>query len=108
MHKNDLIRLVAGQTGLTNETVARVLNQTLDAIAAELAGGRRVVLTGFGTFELRERRRRRGVDPQTGADIVVEATRTPGFTASASLKQRVVHPVPDPREPGSPQGASTL
>lgn len=102
MHKNDLIRLVAAQTGLTNETVARVVNQTLEVVAAELAGGRRVVLSGFGTFELRERRSRHGVDPRTGADIVVAATRTPGFTAGASLKRRVVDPVSPPPEPGSP------
>ena len=102
MHKNEVIRRVASETQLSHDTVARVLNRTLDLIGREVGAGRRVVLTGFGSFELRERRTRRGVDPRTGGEIVVGATRTPGFTASASLKNRiarVAEPAAPPDEP---------
>ncbi|HEV2528598.1 MAG TPA: HU family DNA-binding protein [Thermomicrobiales bacterium] len=89
MHKNELIRQVALQTDVPHRTVARVVNEMLRTITDEVGHGRRVVLTGFGTFELRERSARRGVDPRTGTDITVPATRTPGFTSSATFKQRV-------------------
>lgn len=97
MHKNELIRQVATEAQLPHRTVAQVINQTLRTITEEVTQGERVVLTGFGTFELRERTARRGVNPQTGADLIVPAARTPGFTASATFKQRVQQP-PDDRE----------
>lgn len=95
MHKNDLIRHVAAESHLPNQTVARVINEALRTIAEEVGQGGRVVLTGFGTFELRERSARRGVDPRTGEAIVVAATRTPGFTSSATFKHRVRIGSPD-------------
>ena len=95
MHKNELIRQVATEAQLPRQTVARVINQTLRVITEEVGQGSRVVLTGFGTFELRDRSARRGVDPRTGVELIVPATRTPGFTASASFKQRIRQPPED-------------
>jgi DNA-binding protein HU-beta len=92
MHKNELIKRVAAQAEVPHQTVARVLNEALRTITDEVGEGRRVVLTGFGTFELRQRSSRRGVDPRTGEEITVPATRTPGFTASATFKQRIQQP----------------
>jgi DNA-binding protein HU-beta len=46
-------------------------------------------LTGFGTFEVRHRQAREGVNPQTRAKIKIEATNTPGFSASSTLKEAV-------------------
>ena len=92
MHKNELIKRVATQSQVPHQTVARVMNEALRTITEEVGEGRRVVLTGFGTFELRQRSARRGVDPRTGEDITVPATRTPGFTASSTFKQRVQPP----------------
>ncbi len=92
MHKNELIRRVAAQSDVPHQMVAKVVNEMLQTITDEVGQGRRVVLTGFGTFELRQRSARRGVDPRTGAEITVPATRTPGFTSSATFKQRVQDP----------------
>lgn len=89
MHKNDLIQRVANDAGVAQSVVARVLNQTFDLITDEVAAGRKVVLTGFGTFEQRTRRERRGVHPRTAAPITVPATRTPGFTAGSAFKEKV-------------------
>ena len=96
MHKNELIRQVARETQLPLRTVARVINQTLETVTDEVSDDQRVVLTGFGTFELRVRSVRRGVDPRTGAELTVPATRTPGFTCSATFKRRVQQGDPDP------------
>jgi DNA-binding protein HU-beta len=86
MHKNDFIKAVSRETGVSQGEVARILNSSLDLITRTLANNEKVVLTGFGTFEIRHRSERRGVNPQTGKSIVINATSTPGFTASHSLK----------------------
>ena len=46
--------------------------------------------TGFGTFEMRRRSERHGINPQTRARITIGATNTPGFTASSTFKDRVL------------------
>jgi DNA-binding protein HU-beta len=86
MHRTDFVRAVARETGMSQAEVARVLETSFDLIARALARGEAVVLTGFGTFEMRTRAARRGVSPRTGAPITIDATTNAGFTASHRLK----------------------
>jgi DNA-binding protein HU-beta len=86
MHRNAFIRAVAREAGATQAEVGRILDAALRVIARSLARGERVVLTGFGALEMRQRAARRGVDPRTGQAISLGVTRSPGFTASARLK----------------------
>lgn len=90
MHKNEFIKQVAKETSLSKREVSQVLKSTIDLIARSLREGDKVVLTGFGTFEVRTRRERRGVNPQTKEHITIPSTQTPGFTASNSLKMAVL------------------
>jgi DNA-binding protein HU-beta len=89
MQKTDFIARVAEQTGASKKLTRQVIEAALDTIAHSLAGGEKVVLTGFGTFELRTRQARRGVNPQTRQEMTIPASRTPGFSASNSLKDLV-------------------
>lgn len=86
MHKNELIRQVAVKCGVSRPVAGRIINEALETIVEEVSQGQKVVLTGFGTFQLRHRSARRGVDPRTAAEISVPSSRTPGFTASATFK----------------------
>lgn len=90
MHKNEFIKQVAKETSLPKKEVNQVLKSSIDLIARCLSQGDKVVLTGFGTFEVRTRRERRGVNPKTKEHITIAATQTPGFTASNSLKLAVL------------------
>jgi nucleoid DNA-binding protein len=58
-------------------------------IANELKSGRKVQITGFGTFVIRRRKKREGRNPQTGATIEIPATKFPAFSAGRALKDRV-------------------
>ncbi|GIV98360.1 MAG: transcriptional regulator [Herpetosiphonaceae bacterium] len=89
MHRTEFVREVARKTGLPMREVSKVINTSLDVIAETLRGGEKVVLTGFGTFEMRSRQERQGVNPKTRERITIGATRTPGFTASTTLKNAV-------------------
>lgn|SRR5690242_2711447 len=90
MHKNEFIRQLAKETSLPQKEVNKVIKTSIELIARTLRSGDKVVLTGFGTFEVRTRRERRGVNPQTKERIVIPPTETPGFTASNSLKLAVL------------------
>ena len=89
MQKTDFIARVAQQTGVSKKTARQVVETALDIIAQNLAEGEKVVLTGFGTFELRQRQARRGVNPQTRQPMTIPASTSPGFSASNSLKELV-------------------
>ena len=89
MQKTDFIARVAEQTGTSKKVARQVIEAALDTIGQSLANDEKVVLTGFGTFELRTRQARRGVNPQTRLAMTIPASRTPGFSASNSLKDLV-------------------
>jgi DNA-binding protein HU-beta len=89
MQKTDFIARVAEQTGTSKKVARQVIEAALDTIAQSLANDEKIVLTGFGTFELRTRQARRGVNPQTRQKMTIPASRSPGFSASNNLKDLV-------------------
>lgn len=89
MHKNEFIRQVARESGVPQAIVGQVLGAAIRVIGRSLIAGQKVVWTGFGTFEMRRRSQRRGINPQTQEQITIGATLTPGFTASTAFKRRV-------------------
>lgn len=89
MTKAELIAQVAKKAGLTSRAAKEAVNATFDTIATEMQRGAKVVVTGFGTFLVRKRAARKGRNPQTGAEIKIPPTKTPGFTAGKSMKRMV-------------------
>jgi DNA-binding protein HU-beta len=89
MQKTDFITRVAEQTGVSKKVARQVIDAAIDVISQSLTEGEKVVLPGFGTFEVRQRQERRGVNPQTHQSITIAASKTPGFSASSALKEAV-------------------
>jgi DNA-binding protein HU-beta len=89
MQKTDFIARVADESGVSKKTARQVIETALDVIANSLAKEEKVVLSGFGTFEMRQRRERRGVNPQTRQAMTIPASKSPGFSASNNLKETV-------------------
>ena len=89
MNKTELIAMVAEHSGLTKKDTERCLNAALDAITASLIQGEKVQLSGFGTFEAKEREARVGRNPHTKEAIQIPATRVPDFKPSKALKDIV-------------------
>ena len=89
LQKTEFIKLVAERTGVSQKETKQVIDAALDIISETLAKGDKVTLTGFGTFEVRSRQAREGVNPQTREKISIPATKTPGFSASSTLKEAV-------------------
>ncbi|MFO7265523.1 MAG: HU family DNA-binding protein [Limnochordales bacterium] len=89
MNKTELIARVAEKTNLTKKAAGDAVEAVLEAITEALAGGDKVTLVGFGTFEVRNRAARRGVNPATGEAINIPASRVPAFKAGKQLKEMV-------------------
>jgi DNA-binding protein HU-beta len=89
MNKGQLKDAIADAAGLTGADAERALDAVIDAITKTVAGGDKVTIAGFGTFEPRERSARTGRNPQTGEEIQIAATTVPGFKAGAAFKQAV-------------------
>ena len=89
MNKTELIAIAAEHAGLTKKDTERILNAALDAITLALAKGEKVQLSGFGTFETKDREARVGRNPHTKESIDIPATRVPSFKASKALKDTV-------------------
>ena len=89
MNKTELIAVVAQSAGLTKKDSERVLNAAFDAMTAALVKGEKVQLSGFGTFEIKEREERIGRNPRTKEAVTIPATRVPAFKASKALKDNV-------------------
>ena len=89
MNKTQLIAVTAENAGISKKDAQRVLDAALDAITASLAKGEKVQLSGFGTFEVKEREARIGRNPHTKEAIEIPATKVPVFKASKALKDCV-------------------
>jgi DNA-binding protein HU-beta len=89
MTKADLVAQVAKKAGLTAKAAKDAVGAVFGTMTDALKRGEKVVVTGFGTFMVRKRATRKGRNPQTGAEIQIPATKTPGFTAGKSLKRLV-------------------
>ncbi|NLU42480.1 MAG: HU family DNA-binding protein [Firmicutes bacterium] len=89
MTKAELISSVAEKSGLSKKDAGTALEAVLDSITEALAGGDKVQLVGFGTFEVRQRAARTGRNPQTGEDITIAARSVPVFKPGKALKDAV-------------------
>lgn len=89
MNKAELVELVANKTGATKRHSEECIDVALNSITKSVAKGEKVTLVGFGTFERRERRARKGRDPRTGAEIDIPAKKVPRFSAGKNFKAAV-------------------
>ena len=88
-NKQDLIAKVAETAELSKKQAALVVNTVFDTISESLSNGEKVQIIGFGSFNVRERAERKGRNPQTGAELVIPASKVPGFKAGKALKETV-------------------
>ena len=89
MTKAELINAVAQKTELSKKDSEKAVVAVLDAISETLAAGEKVALVGFGTFEVKERAAREGINPRTKEKIEIPASKLPAFKAGKALKEVV-------------------
>jgi len=87
--KADLVDSVADKSNMTKKDVKTVVDMMLDQVSAHLKKGDKIQLTGFGTFEVRNRKARTGVKPGTTEKIEIPASKYPAFKPGKGLKDNV-------------------
>ena len=89
MNKTELIAAAAERSGMTKKDAEQVIGAAFDVIVAQLQKGEKVQISGFGTFEVKEREKRIGRNPHTKEAIEIPATKVPVFKPSKALKDNV-------------------
>lgn len=87
--KSDLIAKVAAEVGISKTQAKVIVDAMLDILTENIANGVKVNLTGFGSFEVRESKARKGVNPRTLESISIPATKRVSFKAGSALKRAV-------------------
>lgn len=89
MNKTELINAVAEKAGLSKKAAEAAVNATLAAITEGLKADEKVQLVGFGSFEVKHRAERTGLNPRTKEPVTIAATKAPTFKAGKALKDAV-------------------
>lgn len=86
MNKTELIAAMSEKSGLTKKDSEAALSAFLESVEAALKNGDKVQLVGFGTFEVKARPAREGINPQTKEKVKIAASKAPVFKAGKALK----------------------
>ena len=89
MNKTELINAVAEKAGLSKKDTEAAVNATLLTITESLKAEEKVQLVGFGSFEVKHRAERTGLNPRTGDSVTIAASKVPAFKAGKALKDAV-------------------
>ncbi|MEM9399202.1 MAG: HU family DNA-binding protein [Verrucomicrobiota bacterium] len=91
MNRAQLVEKVQKELGAETSKAAaeRALNAVIDSIKAGVKKEKKVQLIGFGSFEVKKRAARNGINPKTGEKIKIKASKTVKFTAGADFKNSI-------------------
>ncbi|WP_071434452.1 HU family DNA-binding protein [Angelakisella massiliensis] len=89
MTKVELVSAVAEKTGLSKKDSEKAVAAVFGSITEALQAGDKFSLVGFGTFEVKERKERSGINPRTQEPITIAASKTPVFKAGKALKDAI-------------------
>lgn len=89
MNKNELVASVAEKAEISKKNAEAAVKAVTEAITEALAEGDKVALVGFGTFSVKERAARTGINPRTKETVEIPAAKVPAFKAGAALKDAV-------------------
>ena len=89
MNKSQLIKTVAEKSDLSQKQVSEAWNLIEATIVESLKAGEKVQLSGFGTFEVRERAERKGRNPKTGEVVSVPACKYLAFVSAKAVKDNL-------------------
>ncbi len=89
MNKTELVVAIADKAGIAKKDADKALAALIETVETELKKGGKIQLVGFGTFEVRERSARTGINPQTKQQITIAATKAPVFKAGKAFKDAI-------------------
>ena len=89
MTKADIVERVSEKIGVTKKESQDLVESVLSLLKNTLEAGEDVKISGFGKFEVKQKKDRRGRNPQTGEAITIEARQILSFKPSTLLKAAI-------------------
>lgn len=89
MKKSDFVTVVAEMTELSKKDAEKAMDAVFEALSDVLVQNDKLQISGFGTFETKERAARTGHNPRTGESIDIAAATMPVFKPSKTLKDKL-------------------
>ena len=89
MKKSEFVTLVAEMASLSKKDTEKTIDAVFTVLGDVMASGDKLQLSGFGTFETKERAARTGHNPRTGEEIQIAAATIPVFKPSKTLRDKV-------------------
>ena len=86
MKKKDLVESISKQCEISKTTASYAIDIIFQSITDAINNDEKVDIKGFGSFNISDRKARKGRNPHTGEEIEIKASRVPTFKASKSLK----------------------
>jgi integration host factor subunit alpha len=90
--KDHLVNRMSSLNGFPKRTASRHLESLLELIKSILESGEPIMISGFGKFQVKDKKNRRGRNPQTGNALILDARRVVTFKCSGVLKQKINKP----------------
>ena len=87
--KAQIVDQIRDEIGFTRNETIEIVEALLELMKSSLESGEDVLISGFGKFCVRNKRKRKGRNPATGDDLILDARRTVTFRCSGKLRDRV-------------------
>ena len=87
--KAQIVESIQNQTGFPKNRSLEIVETLLEIIKGTLASGEDVLISGFGKFCVKEKKERRGRNPATGADMMLDKRRVVTFRCSSVLRDKI-------------------
>ncbi|MBO4594783.1 MAG: HU family DNA-binding protein [Clostridia bacterium] len=88
MNKNELVRAIAEKSGLTLKDAGAAFDGFVKAVTDALKAGDKIQISGFGSYEVKSKAAREGINPKTGDKIKIAASKTPVFKFGKAYKDQ--------------------
>ena len=89
-NKAEIMEEVADKVGITKKEAGNIIDAAVETITNTLSKGEKVTLVGFGTFQVLNRKARRGRNPRTGEELQIPAKKVPKFRPGKKLREKVI------------------
>jgi DNA-binding protein HU-beta len=90
MNKNDLAGQMVKDSGVTKVDALKTIDSFIDVVSKELKNDNgKLTLVGFGTFKMIMKKKKKGRNPRTGAEIIIPKKRAVKFVPGKKLKELV-------------------
>ena len=89
MNKTEFVAAIAAKSGLSKKDAEAAYKAFTETVVESVKAGDKLALAGFGTFEVKERAARTGINPKTKEKIEIAASKAPAFKAAKAFKDAV-------------------